>query len=64
MIGRVLHSASVADQADGEAGWGSRAPYVFLSNGDDEFYWQGFETREELEAFIAQLREAGDKAFK
>jgi len=53
----------VEEQVAGAAGWESRAPYVFLSNGDDDHYWQGFETREELEAFIAQLREAGAKAF-
>jgi hypothetical protein len=62
MIGRALHKASAATQAMTDAGWIERQPYVFLSN-DDDHYWQGFETREELEAFIAQLREAGNKAF-
>jgi hypothetical protein len=38
-------------------------PYVQLSNDDDSYYKQGFETREELEEFIAQLRAAGNQAF-
>ena len=38
-------------------------PVLMLGNDEDTFYWQGFETREELETFIAALRIVADKAF-
>ena len=35
-------------------------PTLVLSNDDDDHYWQGFESRDEVETFIAGLRAAAD----
>jgi uncharacterized protein YfcZ (UPF0381/DUF406 family) len=37
---------------------------VFLANDEDSYYTQEFHSREELEAFIQQLRAAADEAWK
>ena len=36
---------------------------VFLANDDDSFYITEFNTREEIENFIAQARKLADEAF-
>jgi hypothetical protein len=36
---------------------------VFLSNDEDSHYIQEFQNREELEAFIQQLRASADEAW-
>jgi hypothetical protein len=36
---------------------------VFLANEEDSYYTEEFRSREELEAFIQQLRAAADEAW-
>lgn len=38
-------------------------PIVSVSNDDDSFYTQYFETREEIEGFISELRRVADEAW-
>jgi hypothetical protein len=43
-------------------GWVDKA-FVFVSNGDDDFYWMGLENWSEVEAMIAKLKAAATEAF-
>lgn len=64
--GYCSHSVWVADCVFG-MGSDNLAPVepkaVGLANDDDGYYTQYFNSREEVEAFIAELRQAADEAW-
>ena len=66
MLGKCKHAVEVVNgywDNWGFGKWVERDPFVFMDNDDDSFYWQGFETREEVDEFIKKLEAARDKAF-
>jgi len=53
----------MVDVVELDANYGNDKPIVVVANDDDSFYWQGFQTRAEIDRFIDALTEARDAAF-